>query len=257
MYTEALNDSVKLFAISSNAQLIEKTKEYEKSVKDIIEREDFTLKFIFDTYEMDSENIIMQDASPIILDSNTFEMFPIGVFISVAEKLKISSEFDKLLIQKVLDYVSYEKIDHKIVINLSIQSLTNRKFLSWLEGQLLYNKVVKDKLIFSITSYNAKEHLEKFKNLVEIIHKFESKVMLKRFSLEDFDLDELDNLDIDYIRLNRDYCNNIDEDRSKKHAIKKVILYGEMNDIYVLGDSVKSDEDYKTMSRLGLYATSK
>ena len=75
--------------------------------------------------------------------------------------------------------------------------------------------------------------------------------------LEDFTLDELSNLDIDYIRLNKDYCININTDRVKKHAVKNIILYGEMNNIHVLGDFVKSDEDYKTLSRLGLYATSR
>jgi len=250
--------SENLFVISDNAELVEKTREYERTVKDIIEREDFTIKFIFDTFEMDSEKLIMQDASPLIIDSETFEKFPIGVFISVAEKLKISSDFDKIVIQKVLSYLEYEKLAHQIVINLSIQSLTDRKFLSWLEGQLLYNDIAKHKLIFSITSYNAKENIVKFQNLVDIIHKFESKVMLKRFSLEDFSTEELDNFEkLDYIRLSKEYCQEVDQDRVKKHAVKNIILYGEMNDIYVLGDSIKSDNDYKTMSRLGLYATSR
>lgn len=256
-YLSSLEQSNQLFLIADNAELIEKTREYERTVKDIIEREDFTLKFIFDTYEMDNDTLLMQDASPLIIDSQTFEKFPIGVFISVAEKLKISSEFDKIVIKKVLSYLEYEKLEYRIVVNLSIQSLTDKKFLSWLEGQLLYNKIAKDKLVFCITSYNAKEHIEKFNHLIEIIHKFESKIMLKRFSLEDFSLEELETLDIDFIRLNKDYCQGTDKDRVKKHAVKNIILYGEMNDILILGDSIKSDEDYKTMSRLGLYATSR
>jgi len=251
-------DTHNLFAVSSNAELIEKTKRNEEIVKDIIDREDFTVKFIYDTFEMDNEeNLLIQDASPIILDSNTFDKFPIGVFISVAEKIGLSSTFDKLLIQKVIHYLEYEKLDHQIVINLSTKSLTDKKFLSWLEGILLYNDIAKKNFIFSITSFNAKENLVKFKSLVEVIHKFDSKILLKQFSLDDFTLDELQDLEIDYIRLHKGYCSDINNDRTKKHAVKSIILYGEMNNIYVLGDSIKLDEDYKTMSRLGLYATSR
>ena len=247
-----------LFSISDNAELVEKTKKMEVSVADIIKREDFTIKFIYDTFEMDSENkLLLQDASPIIINSNTFDIFPIGMFISVAEKLNLSSVFDKILIEKVLHYLEYEKLDHKIGINLSMKSLTDKKFLSWIEGILLYNENAKNSLIFSVTSHNAKVHLDKFKSLTEIIHKFDSKIMLKRFMLEDFTLEELSNLDVDYIRLNKDYCINVNADRVKKHAVKNIILYGEMNNIHVLGDFVKSDEDYKTLSRLGLYATSR
>lgn len=257
-YLECVQNKHELFAISDNAALMETTKKMEILVQDIIDREDFTIKFIFDTFEMDSDNkLIMQDASPIIINTTTYEMFPIGIFISVAEKLKLSSVFDKILIEKVLHYLEYEKIEHQIVINLSMKSLTDRKFLSWLEGILLYNEVAKQKLIFSVTSLNAKEHLEKFKSLVEVIHKFESKILLKRFTLEDFTLDELSELEIDYIRLHKDYCTDVNSNRVTKHAVKNIILYGEMNNIYVLGDFVKADEDYKTLSRLGLYATSR
>ena len=226
-------------------------------MQDIIQREDFSVKFIFDTFEMDSEELMMQDASPIIIDSDSFEKFPIGIFISVAEKLKLSSLFDKILIEKVLNYLEYEKVKHKIVINLSTNSLTDRKFLSWLEGILLYNEIAKKSFIFSITSYSAKENLVKFKNLVEVVHKFDSKILLKRFSLDDFSLEELNDLGIDYIRLHKDYCMDIENDRARKHAVKSIILYGEMNNIIVLGDTIKSDEDYKTMRRLGLYGTSR
>jgi len=257
-YLKSSNTENELFSISDNAELLEKTKQMEVLVTDIISREDFTIKFIYDTFEMDKENtLLMQDASPIILDTNTFEMFPIGIFISVAEKLNLSSVFDKILIQKVLNYLEYEKLDHKIAINLSIKSLTDKKFLSWLEGILLYNENAKKSLIFSVTSENAKNNLDKFKSLTEVIHKFDSSILLKRFSLDDFTLEELSDLNVDYIRLNKDYCTNINNDRIRKHAVKNIILYGEMNSIYVLGDFVKSDDDYKTLSRLGLYATSR
>jgi len=257
-YMECFKNKKELFAISDNAELLEKTKKMEVIVKDIIQREDFTIRFIYDTFEMDSDNkIIMQDASPIILDTNTYEMFPIGIFISVAEKLGLSSEFDKILIEKVLNYLKVEKIKYKIAINLSMKSLTDKKFLSWLEGILLYNDIAHNNLVFSVTAVNAKENLERFKNLVEIIHKFDSEILLKRFTLDTFTLDELNKLEIDYIRLDKDYCSNIDNDRVKKHAVKSIILYGEMNSIHILGDFVKSDSDYKTLSRLGLYATSR
>ena len=43
-----------------------------------------------------------------------------------------------------------------------MKSLTDKKFLSWIEGILLYNENAKNSLIFSVTSHNAKVHLEKF-----------------------------------------------------------------------------------------------
>jgi len=257
-YLECVKNKHELFTISDNAELMEKTQKMEVLVKDIIESKDFTIKFIYDTFEMDSDTkIIMQDASPIIMNSETFEMFPIGIFISVAEKLELSSVFDKILIEKVLGYLEYEKINHKIAINLSMKSLTDRKFLSWLEGILLYHKTAKNNLVFSVTSLNAKENLLKFTNLVEVIHKFDSKILLKRFTLNDFTLEELNDLEIDYIRLDKDYCTDITNNRANKHAIKSIILYADTRDILILGDFVKSNEDYEILSQLGLYATSR
>jgi len=257
-YLQCSESKKELFSISDNASLIEKTQAMEVIVQEIVENNDFTIKFIYDTYEMDEDNkTIMQDVAPIILDSNNYEPFPIGVFISIAEKLKLSSIFDKLLIEKVLGYLEHENLDHKIAISLSMSSFTDKRFISWLEGILLYNESAKKNLIFSITAHNAKQNLEKFNNLVKIIHKFDAKIMLKMFSLDEFSLDEVSELEIDFIRLNKDYCININNDRAKKHTVKNIILYGEMNDIKVLGEGVKLDEDYKILSRLGLYATSR
>lgn len=256
-YITASTENNILFKISDNAELLQKNKENELVIKDIIDRSDFAVRFIYDTHEMDEpDNLLMQDASPLILDSNTFENFPIGTFMAIADRLNLSSAFDKIMVEKVLEYLANENIKYKIVVNLSIMSLTDRNFISWLEGILLYTKGAKESLVFSITSYNAKANLEKFLNLVEVAHKFDSKIMLKRFTLDDFTTEELEQFNIDYIRLDKDYCNGINTDKTKKHAIKNIILYSEMNDIYVLGDSIKSDEDYKTMSRLGIYGTS-
>ena len=89
-----------VFSLSSALSSPEKTRKHELLVEDIIKREDFTVKFIYDTFEMDNEQeLLIQDASPIILNSETFEMFPIGIFISVAEKINLSSTFDRILIE--------------------------------------------------------------------------------------------------------------------------------------------------------------
>jgi EAL domain-containing protein (putative c-di-GMP-specific phosphodiesterase class I)/GGDEF domain-containing protein len=257
-YKNASQSKGHLYYISENSELIEKTKRLEDNVKDIIERSDFALRYVYDTLTFDTNPaLVMQEVSPVIIDMDTFEKMAIGTFVSVAEKLRLAGEFDKILIKKVIEQQEFLDTEHKVAINLSVKSFSDRKFISWLEGTLLYSEKVKDVLVFSVTSYTAAQNLAQFRKLVDTLHRYDSKILLKRFKLDDFNLDELKELNIDYLRVHKDYCNNINDDKRKKHMLKNIVLFADMNDIKVLGDSVKSEDDYHILDRLGMYATSR
>ena len=256
-YKIAYKNKYPTYYMSDNTHLIEKNIELESSVEDVINRNDFSLKYIFDTFTFANNKLIMQEASPIIINSHTFKPIMIGTFISVASKLNLAPQFDKLLIEKVLEHITLLTFEHKIAINLSVESLTNRSFISWLEGILLYNKNARKHLVFSLTSYTAADNLEAFKSFIKMLHRFESRVLLKRFTLADFDIDDIKTLNLDYIRIDKDYIVDIQHDKSKRNRLKHIVLTAQTYDIAVLGDSAKSDEDYKSLEKIGFYATSR
>jgi len=247
----------RLYSILDQSEQIEKNRVLEDSVKDIIERDDFALQYVFDTYDFsEPPHLIMQEISPMLIDMRTFDRFPIGVFISVAEKMDIAMEFDKLLIKKALSHIEMAELEHLIAINLSVGAISSMRFLSWLSSTLTYEKNASS-LVFVVTAYNAAANYELYRRFVETARSFEIKIMIKRYDANDLSLERLQEISPEYIRIERDYCNDLKRDTTKQHAIKQVLFVAEESNIKVLGDGVKSDADYTTIERLGFYGTSR
>lgn len=256
-YSSVYAQKETFYSVLDQSEQIEKNKVLEASVKDIIERDDFALQYVFDTYDFsEPPNLIMQEISPMLIDMRTFERFPIGVFISVAEKMGIAMEFDKLLIKKALSHIEMAELEHLIAINLSVGAISSMRFLSWLSSTLTYEKHASS-LVFVVTAYNAAANYELFTRFVETARSFEIKIMIKRYDINDLSLERLQEISPEYIRIERDYCNDLKRDNTKQHTIKQVLFVAEENNIKVLGDGVKSDADYTTIERLGFYGTSR
>lgn len=245
------------YKILDLSEQIEKNKELEESVKDIIQRDDFALQYIFDTYDFSATpKLLMQEISPMLIDMRTFDRFPIGVFISVAEKMDLAMEFDKLLIKKALSHIEMAELEHKIAINLSVGAISSMRFLTWLSSTLTYEKHASS-LVFVSTAYNVAANFELYKRFAETARSFNIEIMIKRYDINDLSLERLKEIAPDYIRIERDYCSDIKRDSVKQHAIKQVLFIADDSNIKVLGDGVKSDLDYTTIEKLGFYGTSR
>lgn len=244
------------YHIVSPSEVLDKFQYLEQNVREIIESSSFEVMFGFDTRTTDESNrIIMKEAMPILYDKNR-EKFSIGVFISVAEKINMAVQFDKTIIEEVIKHIKNNEIDYNIAINLSMFSLKDSEFVNWLHSHFLYNKNIAKHLVFSMTSYNASTNIEIFKAFINEIHRFGSKIILKRFSSNDFTVEQLEELHLDYLRINKDYTTSISKDRDKKHFLRTIVNFGQSNDIIIIGDSIKDEKDVEICTTIGLDAIS-
>jgi EAL domain-containing protein (putative c-di-GMP-specific phosphodiesterase class I) len=81
-------------------------------------------------------------------------------------------------------------------------------------------------------------------------------MILKRFSSNDFTIEQLEEFALDYLRINKDYTTGISKDRDKKHFLRTVVNFGQSNDIIVIGDSIKDEKDIQICTNIGLDAVS-
>jgi len=229
----------------------------DNSVIEVIEKGDFKISFVLDSFSFDNpEKLVMTEVAPVLYDHDNKKL-SVGSFVSVARKLEITDDFDKLVIEKTIRHIKEHRITHEVAINLSISSIENKLFMKWLSNIFKENSDILDKIVFSITSYTAYLHKATFIDFVKDIHNIGAKVLLKRYKTDEYPLDQLEDLSLDYIRINKDYTMNFTNDMVKKHKVKNVLIYAELNNIKVITDSVKLDLDYDLLERLGTYATSR
>jgi len=243
------------FYNEDNSKQDEDNNKLRNIVESIIKNSAFTLSYKYDTYDYKSNKLIMQEVSPNLInyDGSTIR---IGTFVSVATELNLAIEFDKDVIEKSFNFVEKNNIDYILAINISIDALVNENFITWLESKLLYDYAdIKNKVVFSITSFAAKNNFEEFVNFANNIKRFNGQIILKRFNYNDLTLDQLERINLNYIRVHSEYTENID--KQKESILRNISDFCIANDIELLADMVILEEDHILLKSLNFYGTSK
>ena len=253
----AFKEKTTKYYIADTKNQLEVNQKLENTVKDIIARNDFVIQYLHDTYSLDAkQTLLMQEVAPLIIDSFTYESIPSGKFISVAEKLGYISDFDKALVEKILEQIELGEITHKICVMLSVISLSDQLFLLWLSDILKTNAYSKQ-LVFVSPSYSVASNYEVFLKFSELLEEVKHDFMIKRYDPLDLPLKKLEKLQPSYVRLERTLCQDFKKDSTKQHVVKQIVMFADDHNIKVLSDSVKKEQDLTAFEMLGLYGTSK
>ena len=232
--------------------------EWKELIFDIVDNSKFNLKYIGNatTLNTTSNDIIMQEAFASIKDKDNLDI-PIGSFVSIAERYGKIIDFDKKIITKVINNILINKISHDISINLSIDSISNTGFILWLEKTIDEHKAIAKQLVFSVTAYAVAKDVEKFKFFADEMHEHGAKVIIKRFESKFIPLNSIKDFNLDYIRLAREYTNNVTNDSSKQSFIEAIVDLTNLLNIKLFAENVQEDEDIETIKKLHVYAASR
>ena len=254
-YSDAVLEGINTYKIIDENHIHNEIEKSEEKVKHIIENNSFNISFAYDSYSFDEE-LLMRELKPILRDQNGNEI-AIGSFMAISEKLELNATFDKQVIMKALDYLRKNQINYKIAVNLSMKTIVDKEFIKFLHDLVQEDKNVVKSILFSITSYSASANKLEFIKFVRQLHELKFEILLKRFKTKEYSLDDLSESKVDYIKIDKDLTQNINNDLVKKHRIKNIVVYAEVNDIKLIVENVESDLDYKFLSKLDLYAVNR
>jgi diguanylate cyclase (GGDEF)-like protein len=231
--------------------------QWKELVFDIIDNKKFDIIYIGDAYTLDDDKkLVMQEAFTSAKDKKG-KAIPIGTFISIAEKYDKIIDFDKSVIQKVIEHIHTNSISHNISINISLDSLCDNIFQKWLSDIIKQNRSIASQLVFSVTSYGVAKDVEQFKQFIELIHSVGSKIIIKRFESKFVPMSMIKEFNLDYIRLARDYTSDIKTDTTKYGFVESIQDLANLLNIKIFAENVKNDKDYKIVKELGLYGASR
>jgi len=245
--------------IKGTSDLAYDMEEWKKLVFNIIDKAKFKVTYIGQTYVLkgsDAGKLVMEEAFTQVCNDKG-EAIPIGTFVSIAERYNKVVDFDKAVIKKVIAHIKEKEIKHEILVNLSLDSIGDNKFISWIYTTLEENEDIASQIVFSITSYGAAKNIEQFKRFINHIHKKGAKIILKRFESKFIPLDNIKDLNLDYIRLARDYTNNICQNSAKLGFVESMQELASLLNIKVYAENVKNDEDFEVVKKLNLYGASR
>jgi EAL domain-containing protein (putative c-di-GMP-specific phosphodiesterase class I)/GGDEF domain-containing protein len=244
--------------ITDTNELARDMESWRDLIFDIIDNSKFDVNYIGNCKILNSndDKVVMQEAFTNIKDKDGNNI-PIGTFVSIAEKYEKIVDFDKKVIEKVVNHILINSINHDITINLSLESINNTAFIAWIKNKILESRNIAPQLIFSVTAYAVAKNEDKFKFFADEIHKCGAKIIIKRFESKFIPLGNLKDFNLDYIRLARDYTCDICKDYSKQSFVESISELASLLNIKVLAENVKNDEDIEFLKNYNLYAVSR
>lgn len=225
--------------------------EWRDLVFHIVNRQDYQIAYIGTIKDLDSGQIIMEEACAQAVDQQG-QSIPIGVFIAAADKFHKIIEFEKHIICNVGTRIASQNIKHGVIINLSMTSMRNADFRFWLIDYLTQHAVLTQQLVFSITAYAVSKDITLFNRFTHFIHQLGAKVMIKRFEVQFISVETLKSIKPDYIRLARDLTTGISTESSKKALVEAIKELGDLLDIFIFAENVHMKTDFDIVKEIGL-----
>jgi EAL domain-containing protein (putative c-di-GMP-specific phosphodiesterase class I)/methyl-accepting chemotaxis protein len=231
--------------------------EWKELIFDIINNKKFNVGYINQSISTDgSRKLLMEEAFTSAQDKDG-QNIPIGTFVSIAEQYNKVIDFDKAVIEEVINHIEENSINHKILINLAFDSILYVPFSEWLKKLLTHHRNISHLLTFSVTAYGCTRDIEAFKKFIRLLHRNGANVIIKRFETKFIPLNTLKEFNLDYIRLARDYTNGISNDPSKQNFVESICEMSKLLNIKVFAESVKDEDSFQALKDLGLIAASK
>lgn len=255
-YEKAKQIGINAYALRDSTDLAKDMQEWKDLVFDIIQNGLFEVGYIGQSHTFADNTLFIEEAFTRAKDREG-QPIPIGTFVSIAEKFDKIIDFDHAVVKKVISHAKQKRIGHDITINLSLKSVQDQNFRSTLSTLLAQNQNIANRIVFSLTAYNAAKDIDSFKALIELAHAGNAKIVLKRFEAQFIPLDNIKDFNLDYIRLARDYTTGIAKDQKKRAFVEAMRELGDLLDVKIYAESVKDDNDFETIRKIALYGASR
>ena len=230
--------------------------EWKALVFNTVDKRDYKVSFVEQVESFQTERLLMEEAFFQATDKKG-NLISIGTFISIAEKFEKIVDLDKGVTSQVVEYIKSEQIQHAVAINLSVRTIKNSDFRSWLAQLIKQNRSISQQLVFCISAYAVAKEVRVYKEFIDFVHKLNAKVIIKRFETQSMSPEVAKELNPDFIRLARDLGNGIAIDARKKAFVETMQEFAELLDISVLAENVHAEDDFACIKAIGLTGASR
>ncbi|OAI20441.1 hypothetical protein A1359_02975 [Methylomonas lenta] len=202
-----------------------------------------------------TQSLLMEEAA-IEVAVQQGKPVPIAPFIAIAENTGRIIDIDKFIISTVLKRIQQNPQSHFLAVNVSPYSINNARFRSWLTEQIQQNTHCAQKLIFSLSAYAISKDFAICHEFFTSLHRFDCKVMIKRFESGNLSAELLKKLNPDYIRLARELTNGISDSPPKQDFVTTLQALANLIDTVLLAENVHSAKDRDTLKNMSVLWTS-
>jgi diguanylate cyclase (GGDEF)-like protein len=202
----------------------------------------------------DKESILhMELFSRILLEDG--EIINAGLFMPLAERLKLVSSLDRMVIEDVLDLDPNLISTDSIALNISPSSLHDKSFIEWLHRQLKNMPAKAPKISFEFTEIGAVQNEKLVKEFTTLVREYGHGMGLDHYGQSYGNLRYLQSLRPDYVKIDRGYTGELkDKDSDSRFFISSICSVAHSIDVVVIAEGVETENQWQTLRELNIDA---
>ncbi|MDH5432406.1 MAG: EAL domain-containing protein [Gammaproteobacteria bacterium] len=167
-------------------------------------------------------------------------------FLPMAYQCGLSAEFDRQVIEGVIKHciaVQPVRGSELFSINVFISSLLDEAFVEWMTSFLSKHKTLCQFICFEISETMVNKHLVELQPVFQKIADLGVVWAIKKYGTPDIDLNYLDCLPINTVKIDRRIIRNIHKNKPQKLLLQTLLVNANSKHINVLVDGVEKEED--------------
>jgi diguanylate cyclase (GGDEF)-like protein len=180
------------------------------------------------------------------------EWFSAGRFLPIAERLNLSPRLDLVAVKLALDHLSRLSKPYKIALNLSAKSLFNEEFRQQLKQLLRANPAVASQLCFEIPENGALMNIDALRSFVVEIKAYGCEFGLEHFGLQLEKFNQIQDLRIDYLKLDGSFIKNIDYNQAHQTIVQGIINIAQRLSMKTIALGTMNISEFDTLKQLNV-----
>jgi len=178
------------------------------------------------------------------------EEFSAGTFLPWINRLELSSDLDRHVVDLALRLISAEQ--KPLAINLSVGALVEPAFVLWLSDHLAAAGPAAENLWLELPESMAFRHLDAFKKLAARAKTFGCKVGIEHVGHQLADIGQLHDVGLDYLKVDSAFVRNINDNAGNQTLIRTLCTIGHSIGVIVIAEGVNGTEEWGQLQELGI-----
>ncbi|WP_432472783.1 EAL domain-containing protein [Amphritea sp. HPY] len=177
-----------------------------------------------------------------------------GSFLPTAERFGLAKKIDQWVLNKLFNLLENTQIDHidSIAINLSGLSISDQEFCQSLINSLHDVQFPTNILCFEITETAAIHNIENAKKLFYSLHQLDCSVALDDFGSGISSYGYLQNLKVDYIKIDGIFVRSIDSNNINLAIVTMINNIGKITKTKTIAEFVENEKIAGILCELGV-----
>ncbi len=204
-------------------------------------------------YDTNSNNVLGYDAVLVINDKK-LGTITYDRIASVAGRSQLASRVGKWQIEEVCELIkrqnSYGKHIHRIFITLTAKYLTRADFYTEFTKILAKYEIPHKRFGIQINEAELMAGTDQLFENIRLLREGGAKVCITDFGSESTSLRKLATLDVDYVKLNRDFTRDVATSERAAGITEGIVDLCEKLGVLVIADGIDTKEQLNEMKRM-------